>query len=62
MPSVITLEGPKKAKALGETPRVGECKCVRNKRTGRWTKLCYVGQRKGKRGSGWLFKKGDCTP
>jgi hypothetical protein len=60
MPSIFTLEG-----ALGRTPRsnkptpnIGECKITYNPRTGKSTKLCYVGKKPGEKGSGWKFVKG----
>lgn len=35
------------------------CKCVRNPRTKRGAKLCFVGKNKKNR-SGWQFVKGGC--
>ncbi len=63
MPSIITLTGaaapkPRKRKsskkASGGSCVVGECKDVRNSRTGRVIALCCVGKSKSR--SGWLFK------
>ena len=69
MPSVFTIEGTdvgaprrrkraKRAKAeLGEAPQVGDCKTVKNPRTGCSMQLCYVGKAKSR--TGWKFKKGS---
>lgn len=40
-----------------KAPRVGECKAVRNPRTGLCMSLCFVGKDKSR--SGWQFKKGS---
>lgn len=69
MPSVFTISGgetkrKRKAAALGDTPVVGNCKTVKNPRTGCEMQLCYVGQgtrtASGKKSrTGWEFKKGS---
>lgn len=55
MAKIMSLDG---AGALGDT-RGERCKCVRNSRTGKGVKLCFVGKSK-KHRSGWAFKKGGC--
>jgi hypothetical protein len=70
MPSVFTIEGTdvgtprrrkraKRAKSdLGDAaPQVGDCKTVKNPRTGCSMQLCYVGKAKSR--TGWKFKKGS---
>lgn len=77
MPSVFTIDGtdtptkktkakkPKRArKALGAAAVVGDCKTVKNPRTGCSMQLCYVGQgtrtRNGKKSrTGWEFQEGS---
>lgn len=74
MPSVFTIDGvdvkpprkSKRAKAqLGNAPVVGDCKTVKNPRTGCEMQLCYVGvgTRTGKSGkpsrTGWAFQEGS---
>ncbi len=48
-----------KIMTLGDSGVGKRCKCVRNKRTGRGVKLCFVGKSK-KHRSGWAFQKGGC--
>lgn len=77
MPSVFTIDGtdvptkkakkPKRTrKALGDTPVVGNCKTVKNPRTGCSMQLCYVGvgapTRNGKKSrTGWEFQEGTSS-
>lgn len=73
MPSVFTISGgeskrKRKHAQLGDTPVVGNCKTVKNPRTGCEMQLCYVGvgarTKSGKKSrTGWEFKKGSsrCT-
>ena len=53
-----------KVMSLGDSNGLGEgqrCKCVRNPRTGKTVKLCFVGKSKRNR-SGWQFVAGGCSP
>jgi hypothetical protein len=75
MPSVFTIDGTdvptrkrgkraRKTQVLGAAPVVGDCKTVKNPRTGCETQLCYVGlgarTRKGKKSrTGWEFQEGS---
>lgn len=67
MPSVFTIEGTdvptkksrKRARtSLGDAPSIGDCKTVKNPRTGCSMQLCYVGKGKNSR-TGWKFMKGS---
>jgi hypothetical protein len=75
MPSVFTIEGTspaprkrkrsskRKAKAtneLGNTPRIGDCKTVKNPRTGCSMQLCFVGKSRSAK-TGWKFQKGSSS-
>lgn len=53
MKYTMTLSG----NGLGDDKR--QCKCVRNPRTKKSAKLCFVGKSKKNR-SGWQFVKGGC--
>lgn len=55
MAKIMSLDG---APGLGAA-KPTDCKCVRNKRTGRTVKLCRVPKSK-KHRSGWAFQKGGC--
>lgn len=75
MPSVFTIDGvetpPKKSRKrvskaqLGEAaPNIGDCKTVKNPRTGCEMQLCYVGlgarTKSGKKSrTGWEFQPGS---
>ncbi len=73
MPSVFTIEGtdiaaPKKSKRprssgglASANAKIGDCKTVRNPRTGCSMQLCFVGKAHSR--TGWKFKKGSssCT-
>jgi hypothetical protein len=73
MPSIFTIDGVEsmsekrkaREKALaGTAPVVGDCKTVKNPRTGCEIQLCYVGvgatTKSGKKSrTGWEFKKGS---
>lgn len=74
MPSVFTIDGveaPRKGKGKrskaqleGAAPTVGDCKTVKNPRTGCEMQLCYVGlgarTKKGKPSrTGWEFQAGS---
>jgi hypothetical protein len=70
VPSVFTISGaePKPSKktraALGDAPVIGNCKTVKNPRTGCEMQLCYVGlgarTKSGKKSrTGWEFKAGS---
>lgn len=48
MASILTLDGP--GDRLGDD----RCKCVYNKRTKRYAKLCFVGKSRKSR-TGWKF-------
>jgi hypothetical protein len=78
MPSVFTIDGtdvkPKPAKrakrtrkALGDAPpNLGDCRTVKNPRTGCSMQLCYVGigapTRNGKKSrTGWEFQEGSSS-
>lgn len=75
MPSVFTIDGadipaPKRSKrprkTLGDDPAIGDCKTVKNPRTGCEMQLCYVGlgarTRKGKKSrTGWEFQQGSSS-
>lgn len=53
MPSVMTIAGadvPRRKRA--KKPRIGDCKTVRDARTKRRQKVCYLGKTK-KRPTGW---------
>lgn len=58
MPSILMLSGAgsrrrKKSKGLGAPADEGDrCRCVKNPRTKRVTKICFVGKSK-KHRSGW---------
>ena len=55
MPSVFVLSGAtrrrRRGRGLGESEG-DRCRCVKNPRTGRTTKICFVGKSK-KHRSGW---------
>jgi hypothetical protein len=55
MAKIMSLDG---AGSLGATKQ-RDCKCVRNKRTGKTVKLCRV-PKSSKHRSGWSFVKGGC--
>lgn len=55
MAKIMSLDG---ADGLGK-PKSERCKCVRNSRTGKGVRLCFVGKSK-KHRSGWAFQKGGC--
>ena len=55
MAKIMSLDGP----TLGAPTKHTDCKCVRNKRTGRSVKLCRV-PKSPKHRSGWTFVKGGC--
>ncbi len=55
MGKIMTLGGAESG--LG----ADRCKCVRNSRTGRSVRLCFVGKSKKTR-SGWQFMPGSCQP
>lgn len=50
MPSILTLSGGRSLGADGEGEK--RCKCVKNPRTKRVTKICFVGKSR-KHRSGW---------
>ena len=56
MAKIMTLSGPGLS-----APSEGQCKCVLNTRTKRYSKLCFIGKSKRTR-SGWIFQKGECGP
>jgi len=69
MPSIFTLEGTRRGRGkrglsdAGDSPAGSEsCRCIYNPRTKQHRKLCWVGKKAGKRGSGWKFVKGSCRP
>jgi hypothetical protein len=57
MPSILSLSGAgsrRRRRGLGAPPadEGDRCRCVKNPRTGRTTKICFVGKSK-KHRSGW---------
>jgi hypothetical protein len=56
MAKIMSLGGAGLSESSGE-----RCRCVRNPRTKRGAKLCFVGKSSRNR-SGWQFVKGGCQP